>query len=73
MYQSDKTYSKFSTWVRTDEKEPQRFRYFCIQFISSVVLKDRFPKDHLKLTDLRAVYPTNSLYTWVYILLTAIL
>ena len=73
LYQFDKTYSKFSTWVSTDEEEPQSFRYFCIQFNSTAVLKDRFPKDHITLTDLRVVYPINSQYTWVYILVTAIL
>ena len=73
LYQSGTTYSIFSTWVRTDEEEPQSFRYFSIQFNSTVVLKDKFPKDHIELIDLRVVYPTNSLYTWVYILVTAIL
>lgn len=73
LYQSNKTYSKFSTWVRTDEEEPQSFRYLCIQFNSTVVLKDRFPKDHIEFIGSRVVYPINSLYTWVYILVTAIL
>lgn len=71
LYQSDKTYSKFSVWVRTDE-EPQNFRCFCIQFNSAVALKDRSPKGHMELTDLRVVYPIKSLYTRVYILVTAI-
>lgn len=71
LYHSDKTYSKFSIWVKKNE-EPQNFWCFCIQFNSTVVLKDRSPTGHTELTDLRVVYPIKPLYTHLYILVTAI-
>lgn len=73
LYQSDMTYSTFSTWVRPKEEEPQSFGYFWIEFSSTVVLKDRFPKDDIELIDIRVVYPINLLYTQAYILAAAIL